>query len=62
MGEVFWGRKISVPIQDNDAAVLYYSGAIIGLEYRLFRFFKYLEKYLKTHSNPIVIKIGNKKN
>ena len=36
---LFWGRKISVPLQDNDAAVLYYSGAIIGLEYRLFRFF-----------------------
>jgi len=36
---LFWGRKISVPIQDNDAAILYYSGALIGLEYRLFRFF-----------------------
>jgi len=37
--KLFWGRKISVPIQDNDAAVIYYSGALIGLEYRLFRYF-----------------------
>ena len=36
---LFWGKKIIVPLQDNDAAVLFYSGAIIGLEYRLFRFF-----------------------
>lgn len=35
---LFWGKKILVPLQDNDAAVLYYSGAIIALEYRLFRF------------------------
>ena len=36
--ELFWGRRVILPINDNDAAIIYYSGGLTGLEYRLTKY------------------------
>ena len=36
--ELFWGKDVTVPLSDNDSAILYYLGGLSGLEYRLIKY------------------------